>query len=116
MADLVSEGSEFSCNFCTGKLKLTVLNSSSQGDSKKLANQTNCFLPPPGGNCTFPPGVPPPPCAGVPPGMVVDTGQSTVKVDGQPALGEGCQFMCPLFGQPVTLSKSDQTVAKHDEA
>ncbi|MBA2368776.1 MAG: pre-toxin TG domain-containing protein [Candidatus Protochlamydia sp.] len=24
--------------------------------------------------------------------------------------------MCPLFGQPVTLSKSDQTVAKHDEA
>ncbi|MBA2367849.1 MAG: hypothetical protein H0V82_02355, partial [Candidatus Protochlamydia sp.] len=48
--------------------------------------------------------------------MVVSTGQSTVKVDGQPALGEGCQFMCPLFGQPVTLSKSDQTVAKHDEA
>ena len=86
------------------------------GDSKKLANQINCFLPPPGGNCTFPPGVPPPPCAGVPPGMVVDTGQSTVKVDGQTALGEGCKFMCPLFAQPVTLSKSDQAVAKHDEA
>ncbi|MBA2368774.1 MAG: DUF4258 domain-containing protein [Candidatus Protochlamydia sp.] len=110
------KGSEFSYNFCTGKLKLTVISSSSQGDSKKLANQTNCFLPPPGGNCTFPPGVPPPLCVVVPLGMVASTGQSTVKVDGQPALGEDCKFMCPLFAQPVTLSKSDQAVAKHDEA
>lgn len=116
MPDLVSEGSEFSCNFCTSKLKLSVITSSSTGNSQKIANQTNCFLPPPGGNCTFPPGVPPPPCAGVPPGMVVETGQTLVKVDGVTALGDGCQFMCPLFAQPVTLSKAGQEVAKHDEA
>lgn len=115
MADLVSDGGEFSCNFCTSKLKLTVIQSSSTGDSKKLANQTNCMFPPPGGNCTFPPGVPPTPCSGIPPGCVIATGQSTVKIDGQTALGDGCKFLCPK-GQPVTLSKAGQTIAKHDEA
>lgn len=115
MADLVSEGGEFSCNFCASKLKLSVITSSSTGDSQKLANQMNCFLPPPGGNCTLIPGIPPPPCVGAPPGMVVETGQTTVKVDGQTALGDGCKFMCPL-GQPVSLSKAGQEVAKHDEA
>lgn len=115
MADLVSDGGEFSCNFCASKLKLSVIISSSTGNSQKLANQTNCFLPPPGGTCTLIPGIPPPPCVGAPPGMVVETGQTTVKVDGQTALGDGCKFMCPL-GQPVTLSKAGQEVAKHDEA
>jgi hypothetical protein len=47
--------------------------------------------------------------------MVSSTGQSTVKVDGQTALGDGCQFICPK-GQPVSLSKSGQAIAKHDEA
>lgn len=115
MPDLVSDGGEFSCNFCTGKLKLSVASSSTTGDSKKIANQSNCFFPPPGGNCTFPPGVPPSPCPGIPPGSVIATGQSTVKVDGQTALGDGAKFLCPK-GQPVTLSKAGQTVAKHDEA
>lgn len=115
MADLVSEGGEFSCNFCTGNLKLNVLSSCAKGKSKKLANQSNCFFPPPGGNCTFPPNVPPTPCPGVPPGGVVSTGQSTVNVDGQTALGDGCKFMCPK-AQQVSLSKAGQTVAKHNEA
>jgi len=112
---LVSDGGEFSCNFCTSKLKLSIIKSSSTGKSKKLANQTNCFFPPPGGNCTFPPGVPPSPCPGLPPGSVVSTGQSTVKIDSQVALGEGCKFICPK-GQPVSLSKAGQPVAKHNEA
>lgn len=115
MADLVCEGGEFSCNFCTSKLKLSIIKSSSSGDSKKLANQANCFFPPPGGNCTFPPGVAPTPCPGIPPGAVISAGQSVVKVDGQTALGEGCKFICPK-GQPVSLSKQGQTVGKHNEA
>lgn len=115
MADLVSEGGEFSCQFCTGSHKLNVLQSSSSGASKKIANKTNCFLPPPGGNCSFPPGVPPSPCPGIPPGGVLSSGQSTVKIDGVAALGEGCKFMCPK-GQSVALSKAGQTVGKHDEA
>lgn len=115
MADLVSDSGEFSCDYCASKLKLTVLNSSSSGDSKKIANKSNCFLPPPAGMCTFP-GIPPgTPCVGAPPGTVVDTGQTTVKIDGQPALGDGAKFMCPL-GQSVSLSKAGQTVGKHDEA
>lgn len=47
---------------------------------------------------------------------MTSTGQSTVEIDGQPALGEGCQFTCPMFGQTVSLSKSDQSVGKHNEA
>lgn len=115
MGNLVSDGAEFSCNFCTSKLKLSVIKSSASGDSKKLANQANCLLPPPGGNCTFPPGAPPVPCTGVPLGCVISTGQTVVKIDGQTALGEGCKFLCPK-GQPVSLSNAGQTVAKHDEA
>ncbi len=115
MADLISDGGEFSCNFCTSKLKLVVISSSSTGDSKKLANQGNCFFPPPGGNCTFPPGVPPTPCPGIPPGSVIATGQSTVKIDNQTALGDGCKFICPK-GQVASLSSAGQTKAKHDEA
>ena len=115
MPDLVSDGGEFSCNHCTSKLTLTVISSSTSGDSKKLATQTNCFLPPPGGQCTFPPGVTPSPCPGVPPGCVSATGQSIVKIDGQTALGEGCKFICPK-GQVVSLSKAGQTIGKHNEA
>ncbi|MFI5342615.1 MAG: PAAR-like protein [Chlamydiales bacterium] len=116
MPNLVCDGAEFSCMFCTSKLKLTVTSSSTTGDSKKLANQGNCFLPPPpGGNCTFPPGVPPSPCPGVPPGCVISAGQSTVKIDNLTALGDGCKFMCPK-AQVVSLSNAGQTVVKHDEA
>lgn len=115
MPDLISDGAEFSCNFCTSKLKLTVTSSSSTGDSKKLANQSNCFFPPPGGNCTFPPGSPPTPCPGIPPSCVSATGQTTVKIDGQTALGDGCTFTCPK-GQTASLSAPGQTIAKHDEA
>lgn len=113
MADLVSDGGEFSCNFCTTKLKLSVIKSSTCGDSKQLANQSNCLLPPPpGGMCSLLPG-PPVPCTGA--FSVTTTGQSTVKIDGQTALGDGCQFLCTK-GQPVSLSKAGQEVAKHDEA
>lgn len=115
MADLVSEESEFSCNFCTSKLKLGIASSCAKGKGKKIGNQTNSFFAPPGGNCTFPPNVPPSPCPGIPPGGVVSTGQSTVKVDGQTALGDGCKFMCPK-AQQVALSKAGQEVAKHNEA
>lgn len=115
MPDLISDGAEFSCKFCTSKLKLTVTSSSTTGDSKKLANEGNCFFPPPGGNCTFPPGSPPSPCPGIPPSSVSATGQTTVKIDGQTALGDGCTFMCPK-GQTASLSSPGQTIVKHDEA
>ena len=115
MPDLVSDGAEFSCNFCTSKLKLKVTKSSTTGEEKQIGNQINCFFPPPGGNCTFPPGAPPTPCPGIPPGSNISAGQSIVKVDQQTALGTGAKFICPK-GQPVTVSKEGQTVAKHDEA
>jgi hypothetical protein len=116
MPNLVCDGAEFSCNFCTGKLKLKVIiPTSTTADSKELANQGNCILPPPGGNCTLFPG-PPIPCAGAPiPGSVIATGQSVVEVDNLTALGDGCKFMC-LFGQAVSLSNAGQTIAKHNEA
>ena len=38
MSDLVCDGTEFSCPFCTSKLKLSVPSSTSSGDSKKLAH------------------------------------------------------------------------------
>lgn len=115
MADLISDGAKFSCKFCTSKLTLTVINSSSEGESNKLANITNCFFPPPGGNCTFPPGSPPKPCVGIPVGFVIDPGQSTVKIDNQPALSERCTFICPI-AQQAGQSSSGQKIVKHNEA
>lgn len=115
MSELVSDGASFSCNFCTGKLKLMVANSSTDGESKPLATQMNCFLPPPGGNCSLIPGIPPPPCVGAPIGFVVKPGQSSVQIDGQKALGDGAAFLCPL-GQNVALSDPGQKVGTHNEA
>lgn len=115
MPDLVSDGAEFSCMFCSSKLKLKVTTSSTEGDSKKIANQTNCFFPPSGGNCTFPPSVPPSPCPGLPPGAAIAPGQTKVAIDNQLALGDGCKFMCPK-GQIVSLSSAGQSVAKNSEA
>ena len=115
MSDLVVNNADFSCSFCSGGLKLKVANSSTTGDGKKIANQTNCFMPPPGGTCSLISGIPPPPCPGVPIGCVTSTGQSTVKVDGQKALGKGSTCMCPL-GQSVSLSAAGQTIVKHNTA
>lgn len=112
MGNLVVDGAEFSCNFCTSKLKLSVATSSTTAEGKKMANRVNCFFPPPGGNCTFPPSVPPTPCPGIPPACVISTGQSIVTVDAQEALGEKCKFICPK-GQMVTVSKAGQEIAKH---
>lgn len=109
MADLISDGAEFSCPNCPSKLKLTVISSSSTGDSKKLANKSNNFFPPPGGTCAITMG----PCA--PATTLVDPGQSTVEIDGVTALGAGCKFQCALGGM-VTASSHGQSIAKHDEA
>ena len=115
MSDLISEGAEFSCNYCSSKLSLTVTSSSTKGDAKKLAHEGNSMFKPPGGMCSYPPGNAPKPCPGIPMGCVTSTGQSTVKIDSQTALGQGCSFKCPMM-QSVSLSSAGQTVAKHDTA
>src|SRR3990167_11249115 len=112
MGNLVGDGTEFSCPFCTGKLALKVPSSSTTGDSKKIANKGNCFFPPPGGNCIVIPSAPVP-CT--PAAVVTDPGQSPVTVDGMPALGEGCKFQCAKGGL-LTVSSPTQTIAKHDGA
>ena len=116
MGYLVADGAEFSCPQCTSKLKLLVTSSSTTGDSKKLANKENCFLPPPGGNCLFPSNLPPMPCPGIPPGNVSSTGQTTVKIDNETALGDGCIFKCPIKPFMASLSSAGQKIVKHDEA
>lgn len=112
MGDLVCDGTSFSCPFCTSKLKLMVPSSSSKGSSKNLANTSNSLFPPPGGQCTVCPSAPVP-C--VPSVSVVDPGQKPVLIDGLPALGDGCKFLCAKGGL-ITVSSSGQTAAKHEEA
>ena len=51
MGDVVSDGTSFGCAIGTAKLKITVLSSSSEGESKKLANEGNYMFPPPPGGC-----------------------------------------------------------------
>lgn len=116
MGDLTSDGGEFSCKFCQGgNLKLTVTNSSSSGESKKLSHKLNCLIPP-GKICTFPQSLPPTPCPGIPPGMMTSTDQSTVVIDKlAQGVGEGACFMC-VKGQKVTRSGSAQHTGKYDEA
>lgn len=109
MADLISDGAEFSCPFCPSKLKLTVTSSSSTGESKKLANKSNNFFPPPGGTCAITMA----PCT--PATVVANPGQCTVEIDNITALGKGCMFQCSIGGL-ITASSPGQTVAKHDEA
>jgi hypothetical protein len=112
MGDLVCDGNEFSCPFCTSKLKLKVISSPATGDSKKLANKGNSIFPPPGGNCIVIPSAPVP-CT--PAAFVTDPGQKNVKISELPALGAGCKFQCAKGGL-ITVSSSGQNKAKHDEA
>lgn len=89
MSKLIAEGGEFSCPYCPNKLKLTVTSSSSTGNSKKLANISNNLFLPPGGICSITQS----PCN--PATTLTNAGQSTVKIDGQTALGKGCEFQNP---------------------
>ncbi len=57
--------------------------------------------------------MPPSPCAGA--FTVINAGQAAVNIDGQQALGDGCQFICPK-GQVVSRDSFGQNVAKHNEA
>lgn len=109
MGDVVSDGAEFSCPFCTGSLKLKVMATKAEGDSKKIANKGNCFFPPPGGNCTVIPSAPVP-CT--PAAVNTNPGQSAISVQGLPALGDGCQFQCAKGGL-ITRSDSAQKKLKH---
>ena len=110
MGDVVADGAKFSCPFCTGSLKLKVLSSKALGESKKLANKTNCFFPPPGGNCIVIPSVPVP-CT--PAAVNTDPGQSPLTIQGVPALGNGCKFQCAKGGL-ITRSDSAQTKMHHN--
>lgn len=112
MGDLVCDGTEFSCPFCTSKLKLKVLSSSATGGGKKIANMSNSLFPPPGGNCTVVPSAPVP-CT--PAATPIDPGQKNVQVDQAPALGAACKFQCAKGGL-LTVSSPGQSKAKHDEA
>lgn len=117
MGDIVCDGTSFSCPLCTAKLKITVISSSAEGESKKLANTGNfLFPPPPGGLCQLPGVVPPPPCA--PPSVsVIDPGQSAVEIDGQKALDAGCQLLCAMAPMGMlTVSSSGQSAAIHGGA
>ena len=112
MGDIVCDGTQFSCPFCTSKLKLKVAASSTKGNKKKLANRGNSFFPPPGGNCTVIPSAPVP-CT--PAAVVSDPGQSPVKIDKLQALGAGCKFQCAKGGV-ISVSSPGQTQAKHNGA
>ncbi len=110
MGDLVCDGTEFSCPFCTSKLKLKVPSSPGTAEGKKLANMGNCFFPPPGGQCTVVPNAPVP-CT--PAASPVDPGQSPLKIAQMPALGAGCKFQCAKGGL-LTVSSPGQTKAQHE--
>lgn len=113
MGDVVSDATEFSCPFCTTKLKITVPSSSAKGSKKALATTTNSlFPPPPGGQCLVCPSAPVPCTPSV---NNIDPGQSAWKIDGAPALGAGCKFMCAKGGL-LTVSSPGQTKAKHEGA
>lgn len=109
MGDLVSDGTSFSCPFCTSKLKISVTSSSSDGDSKKLGNTSNCFFPAPGGKCKITAS----PCN--PSVTNVDPGQEVVQIDGKMALGVGCKFQCAKGGV-LNIDSPGQTVAKHESS
>lgn len=112
MGNLVCDGTEFSCPFCTSKLKLKVPSSPAKSQGKNLANTGNCFFPPPGGQCTVVPSAPVP-CT--PAATPIDPGQKPVKIAELPALGVGCKFQCAKGGL-LTVSSDGQTKAKHEEA
>jgi hypothetical protein len=112
VSDAVSDGSSFNCPFCTSKLKLQVPSSSLTGDGKNVGNSSNTLFPPPGGQCTVCPSAPVPCTPSV---SNVDPGQSPISTGELSALGSGCSYMCAKGGL-ITLDKSTQTSAKHDEA
>ncbi len=112
MSDAVSDGSSFNCPFCTSKLKLQVPSSPLTGDGKNVGNSSNALFPPPGGQCTVCPSAPVPCTPSV---SNIDPGQSPISTDGLSALGSGCSYMCAKGGL-ITLDKSTQSSAKHDEA
>ncbi len=114
MGDLVSDGTGFQCNLCTGQLKISVISSSGEGDSKKLAADTNFIFPPPAGaQCLLIPNAPAP-CA--PPKVsVLAPGQSAVEIDGKKALGAGCSLQCAKGGM-LSVASSAQSSAQHDGA
>lgn len=114
MGDIVSDGTKFSCPYCSSQLKISVLSSSSTGDSKKLASTGNfLFPPPPGAQCLLIPNAPVP-CA--PPSVsVLSPGQSAVEIDGKKALGAGCKLQCAKSGL-LSVASSGQSVAQHDGA
>ena len=109
MGKLVSDGAEFSCPFCTGSLKLKVIATKMKGESKKIANKGNCFFPPPGGNCVVIPSAPVP-CT--PAAVNIDPGQSSIKVQSLPALGQDSKFQCAKGGL-ITRSDSAQSKIDH---
>lgn len=73
---------------------------------------SNCFFPPPGGQCIVNPSAP---VSCAPSANAIDPGQSSVSVEGQPALGSGCKFLCAKGGL-ITVSSPGQAKAKHEEA
>lgn len=109
MGSVVADGAKFTCPFCTGTLKLKVLSTKMQGESKKIANKGNCFFPPPGGNCTVIPSAPVP-CT--PAAVNTDPGQSPIKIQYLPALGTGCKFQCAKSGL-ISQSEPNQTKVNH---
>jgi len=110
MGDIVADGAEFKCPLCTGSLKIKVIATKMKGESKKLANKGNCLFPPPGGNCILIPSSPVP-CT--PAAVNTDPGQSPIKIQSLPALGQGCKFQCAKGGL-ITRSDSAQTKANHN--
>lgn len=109
MGDVVADGAEFSCPYCTGSLKLKVIASKMKGESKKLANKGNCFFPPPGAQCIVVPNAPVP-CA--PAAVNTAEGQSPLKIEYLKALGQGCEFQCAQGGK-ISRTDSAQSKAHH---
>ena len=97
MKKAVCDGAEFSCPFCTSKLKLKVFSSPAKKKGKTLANKINCIFPPPaGGMCRVVPSAPMP-CT--PAAFVIDPGKSGLTIQSFPALSPDCKFQCAKGGQ-----------------
>lgn len=109
MGDLVSDGTAFTCPFCTTKLKISVSSPAVQGKGKNLANIENfTFPPPPGGQCLVSPATPVPCTPSV---VAMDPGQGVVTIQKGLALGSACQCLCAKGGL-VTVADPGQTVVQ----
>lgn len=109
MGKLVCDGTEYSCPFCTSKLKVSVTSSTTKAQKKKVANMGNSFFPPPGGQCTICPSAPVP-CT--PAANAAYPGQTKVHVDGLVALGKGSIFQCAKGGI-LTVANPGQEQVSH---